>query len=215
MGISSFGTHTRSAGTTGVVGKVSAYLTTIKDNGKGGLRVQIAMWMSNSPTFQELNRKLWTATFCQQLATYFEICFATLDSECTSNRKLQNHELLRPFPISRFSSPCGKSAVPWNHDLMGAANVCIQGRTLIHAEDAAYLGRLMGMANATSHLPALEAALSSLRAHPFNEPPTLSQMRPLVQNMVSQFTIDQDISHSHQFYYLILWAGPTQNLPIK
>lgn len=214
MGISSFGTHARSTGATGVIGKVSAYLTAIEDNDKGGLRIHIALWMSNSPTFQELNRKLWMASFRQQLATYFENCFATLDSERTSNRKPPNFEILQPFPAGRFPSTSGKSTVPWNHDLIGAANVCVQGRVLIHAEDTAHLGRLMGTANATRRLPAMLAAASSLKTHPSHESPTLSQMRPIVQNMVNLFAIDRDISHSHQLYYLMGWPDATTSHPM-
>lgn len=121
----------------GAFGKVSAYLTSMDPDGPHGMRVHIAVWITNAPPFTVLHQNMWKVNFRRDFGRYCDATFANLDARAPP-MEIPSHSFVAP----NTHQPRREDTL-WNAHLMRAAGVEVTARALTSAGDFAVLSRLM------------------------------------------------------------------------
>lgn len=141
LGVENSGnTTTRSSskrGHHGVFGKISSYLTALDPDGPNGIRLHLALWITNAPPYDLFLKSMWNRNYQRSFHRYCDSVLANLDAHAPPIEDdaytFQCPELQHPKRAERL----------WNKDLMRAAGVEVSVRTLTSAGDVASLSDLM------------------------------------------------------------------------
>lgn len=122
----------------GAFGKVSAYLTALDPDGPDGLRVHIAVWITNAPPSNVLEQNMRKSNFRRDFGRYCDTTLANLDPRAPPTEC--------PDHASAFSRArqLPREDVLWNAQLMKAAGVEVTVRVITKIDEVARLGRMMG-----------------------------------------------------------------------
>lgn len=193
---SSYGTTRRA----GVLGKVAAFLTSIDVQRSSTLGVNIVIWITNSPTFRDVQMKLWCDEFRRDLAAYCIAAFKNMDSASGVDGNGFDCEQLNPA-LKKKVVPC-----PWNRDLMKAAKVMVDAKLLLDAAAPSELAREMSRPVMTvpSVLSQAEAALACVR--PSSTDTSLGFARRLVESTVKACYLEREISIPLMMNYIMGWT---------
>lgn len=118
-------------------GKVSTYLTAVDPEGPRGMRMHIAIWITNAPPFTVLQQQLSKANFRRDFERYCDAVFANLDARAPPTNAL-THTIVAP---NTHQPP--RDDTLWNAHLMKAAGVEVTARAINSANEVALLSRMM------------------------------------------------------------------------
>lgn len=186
----------------GVLGKMAAYISSVNQTSSGGLIVHLAIWITNSPTFDCMQSRLWSGRFRREFAAYCTEVFRNLDTEAYAEDVPQfTSEDLNPLTnASRGASR--QDSYRWNVSLMNAANVHIEARILLGGADSCNLAKLMGAPIISCPSVSEQGRMSILLAGGKKD----IVASELVISTVRAFCQDREISHSLLTHYLLGWG---------
>lgn len=121
----------------GALGKVSAYLTSMDPDGSNGMRMHIAIWITNAPPFNILQLNMRKRNYRRDFGRYCDAVFANLDPRAPPTEGT-THSFVSPHAEQQRNE-----GSLWNTHLMRAAGVEVTLRAVTTAADVALLGDVM------------------------------------------------------------------------
>lgn len=203
FGISTTGSISGVDHRTGTIGKVSAYLTSVVTNERGTLGIHIIIWITNSPTFPEMQGRLWSAEFRNRLGAYCDEAFKNLDPSADSSNTPFDFSQFIPFQSRTMPYP----AYPWNRALLSDNNIQVDARFLIKPAQVAQLAAEMS-SSTTSSLTVADHARSALQCV---KPPSrpiynIEFAATIVESTMCSSLATSEISYAMQMNYLMGWG---------
>lgn len=191
----------------GVLGKVAAYVTSIRPVSTGGLAVHIAIWITNSPTFHALKTKLGRAEFRKMFAAYCARAFQNLDpsGDCEDGRAFTKHDVDPLMKAARNGT--SSRTYSWNADLMKAAKVHVEARLLVGAADYYNVANFIGASIFSGPGPSIAEEVSA--AIELAKPTASGDLdiaSKLVESTAKSMCLSREMGHSMQIHYLMGWT---------